>query len=465
MAAGQRMLQPGAKQIPSADVRPQLRAAADMVWGLLAPGIGPGGGTILLKEDVVRPSRALPDIEGSPLLRPYQDLVRRQAAHFGDGAALAGLLAAGTVRAGLDQRRLPGIIEGVRLARRQLAGILHGAATQATAVQALHAVDAELAPLAAQLPTLTDGVLDLDDIHVRCDDVDAPAWSEGLVIEPVGDPTPGRTTIAVVERCVAPLPQAAWNDPAAARAAEAARWELARQTVRELGIDLLVCRKEVPEELAGRLAVAGITHIANAPGDLVRRLAATMGVQVGTQIDLLDADDLGTGDLVRDRKRWSLRGAGAATLQMPGVGPGKQMAIDRAESWLRAVAPIMDDPRVLPGGGRWQRQAAADLRRVADHAPGHAPLGIQLVATVLERIADAVVRNTGDDPTRTPHLEGTDAAVVVEAAVGSALSLAEHVLRIDAAWQKRASAPADLRGGLGKAGSPKGMPGDIPPLM
>jgi hypothetical protein len=58
-----------------------------------------------------------------------------------------------------------------------------------------------------------------------------------------------------------------------------------------------------------------------------------------------------------------------------------------------------------------------------------------------------------------------DPAACVRLAVDGAFETAIALLRLDAAYSKRPSSAVGLRGGTGPAGSPKGMPGDIPPLM
>ncbi len=466
---GRFVLRAGADHTETADVRPQLRAAADWVWTFLAKGIGPGGGLVLVGDDVVRASQALPDVQGSPLLAPYQRLVSQQR-RLGDGGALAGLLAAGVVRAGLDQRRVQGVVDGVGLARRQTKALLQALAEPADLETCLSAIDPVLGPLTERLPELERaGVLDLDRIHVRADDVAAPEWSAGVSIEPTVSPhaRPGDATVAIVGRCLPPLPQGMTSkDPAAARAAEEERIARARASVRRLGVGLLVCLKDIPQDLAGRLLTDGVALVSDAPRSLVDRLQGLTGAQRAMELHSLAKDDLGQATLERVAGDWSLHGDGpSATMTVPSTGPAKQMALDRAEAWLRCVEPLQREGRLLPGGGAWQRHVAKRLREVADHAPGHGPMGVRIVADVLDRIADAVVTNTGGDATRTPHLDWMDSHPHAEAAVDAALSAAISILRIDAAWRKRSSAPGDLRGGLGKAGSPKGMPGDIPPLM
>ena len=79
------------------------------------------------------------------------------------------------------------------------------------------------------------------------------------------------------------------------------------------------------------------------------------------------------------------------------------------------------------------------------------------------------MRNAGKDPLAGGVLPGAasvqDPAACVRLAVDGAFETAGALLRLDAAYAKRPSSAVGLRGGSGRAGSPKGLPGDIPPLM
>ena len=139
---------------------------------------------------------------------------------------------------------------------------------------------------------------------------------------------------------------------------------------------------------------------------------------------------------------------------------------DEAERFLRVAGTALDDARGVPGGGRWQRRLATTLRSAAPMAPDRSPLGVEVAARAFDRLADRVVRNMGRDPIDEPTLDDVpDLARCVEAAVAGAFDVARTVLRIDARHEKAAQDRTAIRGGDAPMGSPKGMPGDIPPLM
>ncbi len=446
---------------------------AQWVWDFTSSGFGPGGGWKMVDGELSQAAEALRAVPGDPGLTPYQELAAASRRH-GHHAALAVMIASGVVRRALeDERHVIPIIEGVRLARRQASAWLTAHAKSGSRAGALAFVDPLLpSGLLDGLPDLVlAGSANLDRIAVHGADLETAAWSPGIPITLQGDE--GDVRILVVEDITLTRPRTA----AAIRlgaAGDAGTWEDAaiealRARVRSLGVTLLVCKKGMPEDLRARLAFDRVATSTDAGQALVARIELATGARETASLWTAEPEDLGVGTLRRRIRRgdFLLSGAGpTATLEVPGIGPTGPLAEQRAEAWLRTVGAIWDDPRTLPGGGAWQRSVADALRQAAPHAPGKASLGMNVVAKVLDDTVVALLRNLGLDPSRQRHVEGVDDAYVcVDAAIRTGLDVAVQMLRIDARFRKRSSNPMDLRGNLGKSGSPKGMPGDIPPLM
>lgn len=156
-----------------------------------------------------------------------------------------------------------------------------------------------------------------------------------------------------------------------------------------------------------------------------------------------------------------------ATLCIPdGTDSTRALERDRAQRFLVTAGVVLQDARGVPGGGRWQRGVSASLESMADHAPGKASFGVRIAKRALDDLVATLLRNAGRDPLDGGFLGDTmDAAPCVEAALDAAFDVALVLLRIDGVIAKSESRGTALRGGTGRAGSPKGMPGDIPPLM
>ncbi|MFO1535515.1 MAG: TCP-1/cpn60 chaperonin family protein [Thermoplasmatota archaeon] len=481
---------------PRQDDGPLL--AARWLEASLASGLGPMGGATLVQAGdgsarVVKGATALREANLlHPGVQPYLRLADSLAKQAGDHATTAVLLAARLVRLALESEQeglpVPVSLDGYALALRQVLARL----------RTLHRDDAggclETAapghvgwarPILEGLRALPrDGVLDLEAIDVRAGPVAAPEWLDGLVAAPRPGPTqpPKRSGVLLVteEWKARPAQDVTLRVQAPAALAGLARFEdglrqAALEQVQSLRVGLLACARGVDADLAERLGSQGILVWTDAPLSALRRLERATGARVVPRIGQAGPDDVGHASFERRPARqgggWTVRGSGpGATLLVPGATETtRAAAVEAGERLLRAAGLWLREPGAVPGGGRWQREAARTLRSAAYAAPGKSPLAIRNAARAFDALADDLVRNAGGDVLAGGIPAGgegaTDPAAGVRLAVASAFETARQVLRVDACHTKRPSTQAALRGGGQRVGSPKGLPGDIPPLM
>ncbi|MEA3144143.1 MAG: archaeal chaperonin [Thermoplasmata archaeon] len=479
-----------------ADDSPLL--AARWVEDSLAASLGPLGGTTLVagadgSARCVKGAAALREAGiVHPDAQPYLRLADALAQQAGDHAATAALLAARLVRRALEAEAdgLPvaASLDGYALAQRQALARLRtlrrddaGACLATVAPERDGWAAAVLEGLRA-LPR--DGLLDLDAIDVRAGPVGQPAWLEGIVAEPQHGPRspPAAPGVLLVTEEWKPRPQQdvtlRASDPSALGKLAAVEDRLRRDalaTVERLGVGLLACARGIDPELAARLGSRGVLVWTDAPLSALRRLERATGARVVPRIPHARPEDVGKAAFERRPARhgggWLVRGDGhGATLLVPGANASaKAAAVEDGERLLRAAGLWLREPGAVPGAGRWQREVARSLRGAADVAPGKAPIAIRNAAIAFDALADDLVRNAGGDVLAGAALPGTedvaDPAAGVRLAVVAAFETARQVLRIDGRFAKRASGQSALRGGGTRVGSPKGLPGDIPPLM
>lgn len=478
----------------------QSRAAADAVWSSLLSGYGPHGGTRLLDlgDDVQLLGSAasgLTEQAADAALVPFQDLARSVRSAVGDQTTTATLLASGLVRAGFDAEAdgvpRPVLVEGIRLARRQTLASLRAMSDRTDAASALGHVtmlgaDAvRVVTEGLQAWNQDVGTVDLDAVDIVVEADAGPAWAEGSLARPqhVPDLRGGsHVGVLVVEKGWTIKPRSDGvvrriTDPsmlAAARAEDASRRRSVRDHLLAGGVGFIVCGDAVDEDLCLDLARRGVWVWTDAPKDARRRLAASTGATAVPDMDHLDPDAVGRADVRCRSKRqggwWVMGPAMAATLVLPSLSPVAQAAVaDDGERLLRAAGVVLADARAVPGGGRWQRGVSRALRKASVHAHGKHALAVEMVADVFDAMADHLVRNAGVDPLDRPLLPDADGVVdaspCVIAAVQAGFDAAVTLLRIDGRYDKKPSTPEALRGGSGPMGSPKGMPGDVPPLM
>lgn len=476
-----------ASHAPTARLRAEQEAAARWVEAFAAPGYGPHGGAKVVDGPdprwLLSPAVALAEVQPTPALAPYQDLAARLRTQAGDAATTGLLLAARLVRLALDSPAGPAaFVQGYPLARRQALALLSGLAQPATAEQALAATAPDPAWAAAVLAGLPrTGTLDLDAIEITAEPVAAPTWLAGIPLAAQRPPRregPTRLVALTAAWRIPPRTGATWRSPTGAAQAEQALRREALTHLQALRATTLACTSSIDEGLAGLLQDHGIVVATDVALSRLRRLADATGAHPVARLRDATAADVGRGRFTRSptsRRGWLLAGAaGSRTLAMPAHNAVmRAAAIEAGERLLRAAGPVLAEARVLPGAGVWQRQVAAGLRRAADAGPGRTPFALHAAAAACAAL-DADLRTNAGGVLAAPGASAGPAAdspavrdpyACVRLAVGSAFDLALALVRVDARHTRRASTPAGLRGGLGKAGSPKGLPGDLPPLM
>jgi chaperonin GroEL (HSP60 family) len=489
------LLREGAAADDQRSLREQQLAAARWLDGFLAPGYGPHGASKLVVATsdgdatwVRSPALALRETARGPLLAPYVDLATRVHQAVGDGATTSVLLAVRLVAVSLRDASptAPSWTDGYRLAWRQARGWLAAQEQPCRPEQAVaHVAEPGWAGVAVRgLESMArqaaDHPLDLDAVDVRAEP-DGPAWLDGVVLAAKEPPRKeGRVGVLLLNAAwsgklrsenVQATMRTAAHVAGFGQAEDAARRRAAAHLA-ALDVGLLVCSKAVDEGLRGLLQDAGVTVWTDAPLSAFRRLESSTGAVPVARLEDATAADIGAATLAkRPRRGWLVRGKGpSATLVVPAhSAPSAQAAVEAGERLLRAAGAVLPEPRAIPGGGRWQRGLAASLRKAADLAPGKGPIAVRAAAEVVDALADDLLRNAGRDALAggvLPDAESVlDPARGVRLAVGGAFETAIAILRLDGAYARRPSSAAGLRGGLGPSGSPKGMPGDIPPLM
>lgn len=466
---------PTPKRVQPSDLPAQQQAVAAALREFLAPGYGPHGGAKLVDGDpplwIRSPALALRELPSNPAFTPLQDLAARILTYGGDAATTAVLLASHLVQAAYaSPAGIPAFLDGYRLARRQALAKLQAMARPADAAAALATTTpGGLAWAQAVLAGLPAGDLDLDAIEVVAERRDEPTWLEGIPVALNEAPRrEGQCRIAILAGSwrVAPQANAAWRNASTARAAEDALRQRVVAHLESLDVGLVVATGAIDEDLRGRLADRGIACATDVALSRARRIALACGATSIARLEHVARADLGSAHLQRRPHRiggWLVRGqASSRTLAVPAHNAIQSAsAVEAGERLLRAAGLVLDDSRVLAGAGAWQMEAAHSLRRAADAGPGRTPFALRAAADCFAALAQTLHANAA-----TQRLDAVqDAYACVRLAVAGAFDCAIAMLRIDARYDKRASAPARLRGGLGRAGSPKGLPGDLPPLM
>ena len=259
------------------------------------------------------------------------------------------------------------------------------------------------------------------------------------------------------------------------------------------GATVLICQKGVDDMVQHYLAKAGILTVRRVKESDMTKLAKATGARITKNLDDLFEKDLGTAQLVEERKieedRWvfieGCRHPKAVSLLLRG---GSQRVVDEVErsvhDSIMVVKDVMEMPSIVAGGGAPETYTATKLRTWSKTLEGREQLAAEKFAEALESIPLTLAENAGMDPIdtltnlRSKQLKGEkwigvdvmkakvanmkssdiiEPLAVKQQIISAATEAACMILRIDdvIATSKTAGPPHGGEGGM----PPGGMPG------
>ncbi|MGH9878177.1 MAG: thermosome subunit beta, partial [Nitrososphaerales archaeon] len=175
----------------------------------------------------------------------------------------------------------------------------------------------------------------------------------------------------------------------------------------ETGANVLICQKGIDDIAQHYLAKANILAVRRVKeSDMTKLAKATQGRLV-TNIEDLTDKDLGSADLVEERKvetdKWvfieGCKHPKAVTILVRG---GSQRVVDEAERSLHdalmVTKDVLEKPAIVAGGGAPEAYAAAELMDWSTKLSGREQLAVQKFAEALETIPLTLAENAGMDP-------------------------------------------------------------------
>jgi thermosome len=173
------------------------------------------------------------------------------------------------------------------------------------------------------------------------------------------------------------------------------------------GANVVLCEKGVDDMVQHFLARKGIMAVRRNKKSDMEKLAKATGGKIVTNLDALTADDLGYAALVEERKIGDdkmtfiegCKHPKAVTILIRG---GTQRIVDEAErsvhDALCVVRDVVEEPKLVAGGGAPELEMSRALRKYAETLPGREQLAVRAFAEALEAIPVTLTENAGLDP-------------------------------------------------------------------
>ncbi|MDD2836492.1 MAG: thermosome subunit alpha [Methanothrix sp.] len=171
------------------------------------------------------------------------------------------------------------------------------------------------------------------------------------------------------------------------------------------GATVVFCQKGIDDLAQHHLANAGILALRRVIKKDLDKLAKATGANIVTGLDELKPSDLGIAALVEEKRLGSgimtfITGTknASATLLLRGgtqqVLNGLERALDDA---LHAVADVVEDGKLVAGGGAPEIELAMRLREYASTLKGREQLAVTKFAEAMEIVPKTLAENAGFD--------------------------------------------------------------------
>ncbi|MEM2984358.1 MAG: thermosome subunit beta [Candidatus Jordarchaeaceae archaeon] len=271
------------------------------------------------------------------------------------------------------------------------------------------------------------------------------------------------------------------------------------ETIKNTGANVIFSQKGIDDTAQSYLSKSGIAAVRRVKKSDMEKLAKATGATIVTSLKELKPEHLGYAGLVEELKVATdkmvyvreCKNPKAVTIVIRG---GTEHVVDEGERALNdalsVVRDVIEDRKMVAGGGAPEVELAKRLRDYAESIGGREQLAIEAFADSLEIIPKTLAENAGHDQLdiivklRAAHekdglwmgvnVNTGEVADMLKAgvleplrvkkqAIASASEAAEMILRID---DVIASKPhSESKGGEGSPGGKPGTPGGGPPGM
>lgn len=173
------------------------------------------------------------------------------------------------------------------------------------------------------------------------------------------------------------------------------------------GANVAICQKGIDDVAQHYLAKSNVLSVRRVKESDMTKLSRATGARIVNNLEDLGSKDLGSADLVEERKvetdKWvfieGCKHPKAVTILIRG---GSQRVVDEAErsihDALMVTKDVMEKPLIVAGGGSPESYVAGKLREWSSTLSGREQLAADKFAESLEVIPLALAENAGMDP-------------------------------------------------------------------
>jgi len=177
--------------------------------------------------------------------------------------------------------------------------------------------------------------------------------------------------------------------------------------IHNIGANVLICQKGIDDISQHYLSKHGVLAVRRVKESDMTKLAKATGGRISTNLDDISADDLGSAEIVQQKKvesdKWvfieGCKNPRSVTVLIRG---GSQRVVDEVDrsihDSLMVVKDVVEKPSIVAGGGSPEAYLAAELNEWSSSSEGREQLAIKQYAEAFESIPLTIAENAGMDP-------------------------------------------------------------------
>jgi len=177
--------------------------------------------------------------------------------------------------------------------------------------------------------------------------------------------------------------------------------------IHSIGANVLICQKGIDDIAQHYLSKHGILSVRRVKESDMTKLAKASGGRISTNLDDISTNDLGSAEIVQQKKVESDKWVFIEGCQNPRsvtilIRGGSQRVVDEADrsihDALMVVKDVVEKPSIVAVGGSPEAYLSTELNEWAGSYDGREQLAMKQYAEALEAIPLTIAENAGMDP-------------------------------------------------------------------
>ena len=177
--------------------------------------------------------------------------------------------------------------------------------------------------------------------------------------------------------------------------------------IHNIGANVLICQKGIDDIAQHYLSKHGVLAVRRVKESDMTKLAKATGGRISTNLDDISASDLGSAEIVQQKKvesdKWVfIEGCTNPRSVTVLIRGGSQRVVDEVDrsihDALMVVKDVVEKPSIVAGGGSPEAYLSTELNEWAGNSEGREQLAIKQYAEAFESIPLTIAENAGMDP-------------------------------------------------------------------